>query len=59
MVGDQITIFVSFPETDTSVKKKFIDFDRTLKALSPEIYRRSGEESGALRLFRKTGFQRL
>lgn len=57
MVGDQITIFVSFPETDTSVKKKFTDFDRTLKALSPEIYRRSGEESGTLRLFRKTGFK--
>ena len=57
MVGDQITIFVSFPETDTSIKKKFIDFDRNLKTLSPEIYRRSGEESGTLRLFRKTGFK--
>ena len=57
MGGDQITIFVSFPETDTSIKKKFTDFDRTLKALSPEIYRRSGEDSGTLRLFRKTGFR--
>src|SRR5699024_9081268 len=33
MVGDQITIFVSFPETDISIKKKFIDFDRKLKEL--------------------------
>lgn len=57
MVGDQITIFVSFPETDMSIKKKFMDFDRKLKELSPEIYRRSGEESGSLRLFRKTGFR--
>lgn len=57
MVGDQITIFVSFPGTDMSVKKKFIDFDKKLKELSPEIYRRSGEESGSLRLFRKTGFR--
>lgn len=57
MVGDQITIFVSFPETDKTIKQKFMDFDRTLKTLSPEIYRRSGEESGSLRLFRKTGFR--
>lgn len=56
MVGDQITIFVSFPETDIAVKKKFIDFDRQLKTLSPEIYHRSGEESGFLRLFRRSGF---
>lgn len=57
MVGDQITIFVSFPENDLSIKKKFIDFDRRLKTLSPEIYRRSGEESGFLRLFRMLGFR--
>lgn len=57
MVGDQITIFVSFPETDTAIKEKFIEFDRQLKALSPEIYRRSAEESGFLRLFRRFHFK--
>ena len=57
MVGDQITIFVSFPETDTAIKEKFIEFDKQLKVLSPEIYRRSGEESGFLRLFRRFHFK--
>lgn len=57
MVGDQITIFMSFPETDQEIKEKFIAFDRELKAISPELYRRSGEESGTLRLFRKVNFK--
>lgn len=57
MVGDQITIFMSFPETDQEIKKKFIAFDRELKAISQEIYRRSGEETGTLRLFRKVNFK--
>ena len=57
MVGDQITIFMSFSEKDKEMKKKFMEFDRALKAASPEIYHRSGEESGTLRLFRKMNFK--
>ena len=57
MVGDQITIFVSFPETDKANKRKFKDFDQKLKELSPEIYYRSGKESGTLRLFRMTDLE--
>lgn len=57
MVGDQITIFMSFSEKDKEMKKKFMEFDRALKAASLEIYHRSGEESGTLRLFRKMNFK--
>lgn len=57
MVGDQITIFMSFSEKDKEIKQKFIAFDRELKEKSSEIYRRSGEESGTLRLFRKLNFK--
>lgn len=57
MVGDQITIFMSFPETDKEIKAKFIAFDRKLKVKSPEIYERSAKESGFLRLFRRMDFK--
>lgn len=57
MVGDQITVFMSFPEKDREIRQKFRAFDRELKEKSPEIYRRSGEESGTLRLFRKMNFK--
>ena len=57
MVGDQITVFMSFPEKDRVIRQKFRAFDRELKEKSPEIYRRSGEESGTLRLFRKMNFK--
>lgn len=57
MVGDQITIFVSFPETDQVIKQKFIEFDRKLQELSPEIYGRAGKESSTLRMLRKTRFK--
>ena len=57
MVGDQITVFMSFPEKDREVQQKFRAFDRELKEKSSEIYRRSGEESGTLRLFRKMNFK--
>lgn len=57
MVGDQITVFMSFPEKDREIRQKFRAFDRELKEKGPEIYRRSGEESGTLRLFRKMNFK--
>lgn len=57
MVGDQITVFMSFPETDAEIKKKFIAFDNELKAKSQDIYDRAGAESGSLRMFRKMNFK--
>ena len=57
MIGDQITIFVSFPETDQVIKQKFIEFDRKLQELSLEIYKRAGKESGTLRVLRRTRFK--
>jgi len=57
MVGDQVTIFLSFGENDKEIKKRFIQFDQKLLEKSPWIYRISGEESGTLRLLRKTGFR--
>ena len=57
MVGDQITVFMSFPEGDKEIREKFIHFDRELKAKSGDIYERAGRESGSLRLFRRTHFK--
>lgn len=57
MVGDQVTIFMSFSEKDQEIKQKFIEFDNNLKEKNLEIYCRSGEESGTLRLFRKLNFR--
>ena len=39
------------------IKEKFMAFDRELKEKSQDIYQRSGEESGTLRLFRKMNFR--
>lgn len=57
MIGDQITIFMSFSETDKTVKQKFIAFDRELNEKSQDIYDRAGAESGSLRMFRKLNFK--
>lgn len=57
MVGDQITVFMSFSEKDTTIKQKFIAFDRELKEKSLDIYDRAGAESGSLRLFRRMNFK--
>lgn len=56
MVGDQITIFMSFPESDQNIRREFIEFDQVLKKKSIDIYERAGRESGSLRLFRKLRF---
>lgn len=56
MVGDQITIFLSFDENDKKNKKKFMLFDRMLKKKSAKIYQLSGSESGTLKLLRRTKF---
>lgn len=57
MIGDQITVFMSFPETDSRVKDKFIQFDLELKKKSRDIYDRAGDESGSLRMFRRMHFK--
>lgn len=56
MVGDQITVFMSFSEKDEEIKRKFIEFDRELKSKSLDIYERAGRESGSLRMFRRLNF---
>lgn len=56
MIGDQITIFMSFPDGDRDIKTQFMEFDRKLKSKSKLLYQLSGEESGMLRLLRKTKF---
>lgn len=57
MVGDQITIYMSYPPDDKDKKQEFIAFDHRLKQKSPWIYQLSGMESGTLRLLRRTGYK--
>lgn len=57
MVGDQVTIFMSYPADDKVNKRKFIEFDNKLKSVSPWIYNLSAKESGVLKLLRMTGFR--
>ncbi len=57
MVGDQITIFMSYPVSDKENKEKFLRFDQNLKEKSRWIYDLSSEESGTLKLLRKMKFK--
>ena len=57
MVGDQITIFMSYPSTDLANRDRFIKFDKKLKETSEWIYDLSNYESGILKLLRMTGFK--
>lgn len=57
MVGDQITIFMSYPTDDEESKAKFLQFDWELKQKSEWIYRLSNHESGTLSLLRKMNFK--
>lgn len=57
MVGEQITIFMSYPVENEEMKQKFIEFDQELLSKNPEIYRLAGQESGTLSLLRRTGFR--
>lgn len=56
MIGDQVTIFMSYPAGDKSVRQQFIKYDRRIKSSSEWMYELSAKESGILRLLRKTGF---
>lgn len=57
MVGDQAGIYASFPAGDIEIKKQFIDFDRTVKEISIEVYKRAGEKSHMLKALRKHDFK--
>lgn len=57
MVGDQITIFMSYPVKDKGNKARFLGFDRELKEKSEWIYKLSSEESGTLKLLRQMNFK--
>ncbi len=57
MVGDQITIFISFSEKDKRIKEKFIQFDRELRETSQYIYDLSAQESGTFKLLRTVKFK--
>lgn len=56
MIGDQVTIFMSYPAGDKSVRQQFIKYDRRIRNSSEWMYELSGKESGILRLLRKTCF---
>lgn len=56
MIGDQVTIFMSYPAGDKSVRQQFIKYDKRIRNSSEWMYGLSGKESGILRLLRKTGF---
>ncbi len=56
MVGDQVTVFMSFGPNNRKVRQKFIEFDRELKSVSPTVYELSAKESGALSILRKSKF---
>lgn len=57
MVGDQVTIFMSYPVSDLANKERFMQFDRQLKQTSEWIYELSNQESGMLKLLRMTRFK--
>ena len=57
MTHDQVDIFTSFPVSDRSIRRRFREFDRTVREKSPYVYEKSGEYSGMLRLLRRTGFR--
>lgn len=57
MVGDQITIFMSYPVDDKENKARFMEFDRELQEKSAWIYELSAKESGTLKFLRKMKFK--
>ncbi len=57
MVGDQVTIFMSYPPKDGESKERFLRFDRELRKTSAWIYELSGRESGILRALRRLDFK--
>ena len=59
MIGDQVTIFMSYPADNQHIRKQFVHYDKEIKNSSEWVYELSAKESGVLRLLRKTRFHRL
>ena len=57
MINNQVDIFISYPLSNKTMRKKFAEFDADVKKRSADVYERSGELSHVLRLLRKTGFR--
>ena len=57
MIGEQISIFMSYSVDNKEIKQKFVEFEKTLKSKNLEIYQLSGKASGTLRLLRLTKFK--
>lgn len=57
MINNQVDIFISYPLSNKTMRKKFAEFDADVKKRSADVYERSGELSHVLRLLRKTGFK--
>ena len=57
LIITQGAIYSSYPDSDMENRKRFMEFDRKAKELSPEIYELSSVKSGKLRLLRKYNFK--
>lgn len=56
MIGDQITIFMSYSAKNSLIREQFCEYDRKIYEYSTWMYELSGKESGVLRLLRKIRF---
>ncbi len=57
MAETQMNVYLSYPLSDKAVRKKFKEFDETLREKNRLVYHWTGEYSGMLRILRKTGFR--
>lgn len=57
MARDQINIFMSYPIKKEGIRGKFIEFDKTLSKVNPQVYLQTGTYSGMLRLLRKLKYR--
>lgn len=57
MIGDQVTIFMSYPVGDKKNKARFMLFDEKIKKISQWIYSLSEKESGTLKILRRLNFR--
>lgn len=57
LIITQGAIYSSYPDSDMENRKRFMEFDRKAKELSPEIYELSSVKSGKLRMLRKYNFK--
>ncbi|MCP1101264.1 glycosyltransferase involved in cell wall biosynthesis [Aequitasia blattaphilus] len=56
MARDQVNIFMSYDASNEDIQDLFYVFDQELKQTNFEIYKRTGEYSGMLRLLRRLSF---